>query len=81
MTLLKLRNTRMADSAGKLISADVSRAPTRFMALFQRQSSCRYSASPGRAASGTVTPASRAHRARADREMSSCFALGFMGLV
>ena len=26
ITLLKLRNTRMADNAGKMISADVSRA-------------------------------------------------------
>ena len=32
MTLLKLRNTLIADNAGKMISADVSSAPTRFMA-------------------------------------------------
>lgn len=32
ITPRKLRNSRMADSAGKTISAEVSREPTRFMA-------------------------------------------------
>ena len=32
ITPRKLRKTRMADKAGKMIRAEVSRAPTRFMA-------------------------------------------------
>ena len=32
ITLLKLRNTLMADSAGNIIRAEVSSAPTRFIA-------------------------------------------------
>ena len=33
VTLLKLLKTRIADSAGKIISAEISREPTRFIAI------------------------------------------------
>ena len=32
MTALKLRNSRMAESAGKMISAEISKEPTKFIA-------------------------------------------------
>ena len=33
ITLLKLWNTRIAESAGKIINAEISREPTKFMAM------------------------------------------------